>query len=231
MSLSIKVQPAQLVTHHDQKITTTSLIIAEAFGKHHKDVLRAIQNIDCSEEFRSAQFCAYPYQHPQNKQTYNAYEITKDGFMFLVMGFTGKKAAAWKETFINAFNQMAEQLANPQKPALPAVVEPRSFYDLDYVLDLRNDPTSIANVEWWVFERFGGERNWAGNGSSAQGKHFFKQTEQLAKHKPKDAVQAITYSLMRMGQACTDGRGTKFCELAYCEGIAKAAVASMRKNK
>lgn len=230
MSLSIKVQPAALVTYHDQKITTTTTIIADAFQKPHKDVLAKIRSLECSEEFNQRNFSPVEYK-AGNGQMQPAYEITKDGFMFLVMGFTGKKAAAWKETFINAFNQMAEQLANPQKPALPAVVEPRSFYDLDYVLDLRNDPTSIANVEWWVFERFGGERNWAGNGSSAQGKHFFKQTEQLAKHKPKDAVQAITYSLMRMGQACTDGRGTKFCELAYCEGIAKAAVASMRKNK
>ena len=30
----------------------------------------------------------------------------KDGFMFLVMGFTGKKAAQVKEAFINAFNAM-----------------------------------------------------------------------------------------------------------------------------
>ena len=41
--------------------------------------------------------------------------MTKDGFMFLVMGFTGKRAAAVKEAYINAFNQMAEQLT--KKPA------------------------------------------------------------------------------------------------------------------
>lgn len=36
--------------------------------------------------------------------------MTKDGFIFLVMGFTGQKAAAIKEAYINAFNMMALQL-------------------------------------------------------------------------------------------------------------------------
>ncbi|MBN0252541.1 Rha family transcriptional regulator, partial [Pseudomonas aeruginosa] len=39
-----------------------------------------------------------------------SFDMTKDGFMFLVMGFRGKAAAAWKEAFIHAFNWMAEQL-------------------------------------------------------------------------------------------------------------------------
>ncbi|MGE4501962.1 MAG: Rha family transcriptional regulator [Thiomicrospira sp.] len=111
MNLSLKVQPAQLVSRHDHKITTTSTIIADAFQKPHNDLLKAIRALECSEDFRSGNFFAYPYQHPQNKQTYTAYEITKDGFMFLVMGFTGAKAAAWKETFIDAFNVMQDQLS------------------------------------------------------------------------------------------------------------------------
>lgn len=36
--------------------------------------------------------------------------MTKDGFVFLVMGFAGKEAARIKEAYINAFNAMAEQL-------------------------------------------------------------------------------------------------------------------------
>ncbi|ELM3717521.1 Rha family transcriptional regulator [Aeromonas hydrophila] len=45
--------------------------------------------------------------------------MTKDGFIFVVMGFTGAKAAATKEAYINAFNWMAEQLA-AQRPQ-PAI--------------------------------------------------------------------------------------------------------------
>jgi phage regulator Rha-like protein len=38
--------------------------------------------------------------------------MTKDGYMFLAMGFTGEKAAAWKEAFIDAFNWLADELRN-----------------------------------------------------------------------------------------------------------------------
>ena len=38
------------------------------------------------------------------------YQITRDGFAFLAMGFTGKRAAQFKEAYINAFNQMEQAL-------------------------------------------------------------------------------------------------------------------------
>ncbi|MGK5615600.1 Rha family transcriptional regulator, partial [Proteus mirabilis] len=43
------------------------------------------------------------------------YEMTKDGFVFLVMGFTGKKAAQFKEAYIAAFNRMEAELTKPKK--------------------------------------------------------------------------------------------------------------------
>lgn len=47
--------------------------------------------------------------------------MTKNGFMFLVMGFTGEKAAAIKEAYINAFDWMHEQLANISKSYMEAL--------------------------------------------------------------------------------------------------------------
>ena len=47
-----------------------------------------------------------------------AYRITRDGFAFLAMGFTGKKAAAWKEKFLEAFNAMEAELTRRQAPKL-----------------------------------------------------------------------------------------------------------------
>ncbi|EGD1134269.1 Rha family transcriptional regulator, partial [Escherichia coli] len=41
------------------------------------------------------------------------YQITRDGFAFLAMGFTGKRAAQFKEAYINAFNQMEKLLSKP----------------------------------------------------------------------------------------------------------------------
>lgn len=84
---------------------TTSLIVAQVFGKNHKDVLRDIEKLSCSEDFRMRNFAHTPYTHPQNGQVYHYYEMTKDGFSFLVMGYTGAKAGEFKEKFISEFNK------------------------------------------------------------------------------------------------------------------------------
>ena len=90
---------------------TTSLIIAEVFGKDHKNVLRDIQNLDCPNEFNQLNFEPIEYLDSRGrKQT--AYEITKDGFSFLVMGYTGGKAAEFKVKFINEFNKRDALLKN-----------------------------------------------------------------------------------------------------------------------
>ena len=89
---------------------TTSLIVAEVFGKRHDHVLRDIENLSCSESFRVANFGETPYVHEQNGQTYRMYEMTKDGFSFLVMGYTGEKAGEFKEKFIIEFNKREDML-------------------------------------------------------------------------------------------------------------------------
>lgn len=91
---------------------TTSLLVAEVFGKNHKDVLRDIERLSCSEDFRVRNFAHTPYTHPQNGQVYHYYEMTKDGFSFLVMGYTGAKAGEFKEKFINEFNRREALLKN-----------------------------------------------------------------------------------------------------------------------
>jgi Rha family phage regulatory protein len=104
-----QTQASELVTLKENgEAVTTSLLVAERFGKRHDDVLKSIRNLDCSKEFRSRNFAETPYTHPQNKRTFSMFEITKDGFSFLVLGFTGKPAAELKEAFIAAFNRLLE---------------------------------------------------------------------------------------------------------------------------
>lgn len=88
---------------------TTSLLVAEAFGRLHKDVLRSVSLLDCTPSFTERNFALSEYADVTGRKL-PAYEMTKDGFMFLVMRFAGKKAAAVQEGYINAFNLMAEQL-------------------------------------------------------------------------------------------------------------------------
>lgn len=83
---------------------TTSLIVAEVFGKEHKNVLRDIENLSCSDTFNRLNFERITYKDTRNREQ-TAYEMTKDGFSFLVMGYTGEKAGQFKETFISEFNK------------------------------------------------------------------------------------------------------------------------------
>ncbi len=88
---------------------TTSLIVAEVFGKRHDSVLRDIENLSCSDTFNLHNFVAIEYTDNRGRSQ-KAYEMTKDGFSFLVMGYTGEKAGKFKERFINEFNKREQLL-------------------------------------------------------------------------------------------------------------------------
>lgn len=90
-------------------IMVSSLKVAEYFEKEHRDVLRAIEKIECSQEFRERNFALSSYKSQQNKRM-PCIEMTKDGFAMLAMGFTGSRATAWKEKFLEAFNLMEQAL-------------------------------------------------------------------------------------------------------------------------
>lgn len=93
------------------QVLTNSLLVAEKFGKEHNKVIRDIQNLSCSDEFRAANFGVSSYISLQNKE-FPMYVMTKDGFSFLVMGYTGVKAGMFKEEYIKAFNKMEETINN-----------------------------------------------------------------------------------------------------------------------
>lgn len=62
--------------------------MARVFEKEHKDDLKAIENLECSQEFRERNFAPSSYQSAQNR-TMPMFEVTEAGFSFLAMGFTG----------------------------------------------------------------------------------------------------------------------------------------------
>ncbi len=99
---------------------TTSLIIAQAFEKNHFDVLKAIKNLECSQGFADSNFTVSEYTDSTGRKL-PAYRLTRDGFAFLAMGFTGKKAAAWKERFLEAFNAMEAALLRSNAKGRPHV--------------------------------------------------------------------------------------------------------------
>ncbi len=100
-----------VLTNRAGRDITTSLIVAEVFGKRHDHVLRDIENLSCSQEFNALNFGEIKYVDSRGREQ-KAYEMTKDGFSFLVMGYTGDKAGEFKERFINEFNKRDALLKN-----------------------------------------------------------------------------------------------------------------------
>lgn len=99
---------------NDQAMTS-SLLVAKEFGKAHAKVMRDIENLNCSDEFRLANFGDSSFKNEQGRE-FPMVTMTKDGFSFLVMGYTGKKAARFKEAYINAFNKMELEIRSSIKP-------------------------------------------------------------------------------------------------------------------
>lgn len=93
----------------EERIVVSSLDVARNFEKEHKDVLKTIKSLECSEEFAGRNFALGSYKDTQNQDRPH-YLITRDGFAFLAMGFTGKKAAKFKEAYITAFNEMEREI-------------------------------------------------------------------------------------------------------------------------
>lgn len=87
-----------------------SLFVAEFFEKRHKHVLRDIEKITepksgLSKEFSRLNFQPSTYKDKTGRKL-PCYEMTRDGFTMLVMGYTGAKAMRFKELYIKRFNEM-----------------------------------------------------------------------------------------------------------------------------
>ena len=148
---------APVVQITNDQITTTSTDIAKSFGKQHRNVLRKIESLECSEEFHALNFELMEKEVKiglgKTRQE-KAYRITRDGFVFLAMGFTGTKAAQFKEAYINAFNQMEKQLH--EQKHLPATTDNLALAEKDKYqllnnivksMQIQSDPVVVPSKE------------------------------------------------------------------------------------
>ena len=112
------------------EVRADSRDVASYFRKRHADVLRAIRDLQCSDGFRRCNFASFKINDLPEEATSHV-TMTKDGFAFLVMGFTGAAAAVFKEAYIERFNAMeAEMRAGP-------VVDPMAIL---------NDPAALRGL-------------------------------------------------------------------------------------
>lgn len=105
-----------IVTIDQDRVYTTSLLVAEKFEKNHFHVIRDIEHIikTCPDkQFSASNFGLRNYQYTTGKNQLREapyYNLTRDGFTMLAMGFTGQKAFLWKIAYINAFNRLEAKL-------------------------------------------------------------------------------------------------------------------------
>ena len=133
----------QLVIPYKKHASTTSRLVAEKFGKRHADVLKAIKQLDSSRDFNERHFSLVDYVDSKG-ETRPEYIIDRDGFVFLVMGFTGSLAAKFKEEYLEQFNNMEEELRRlSMENPLPV-----------YTQRVLSEPTkSVPRGYWSVFDK------------------------------------------------------------------------------
>lgn len=146
---------------------TTSLAVAEFFEKRHDDVLKKIRSIInhigngwCPRNFAETQVERKTPTGGIVKDT--IYEITRDGFALLAMGFTGKKALHWKLQYIKAFNAMESGLTSgvitpAMQNAFQQVVKIRSGGDrkhITYMWSRFNNHFKLGSYKQLSADRF-----------------------------------------------------------------------------
>lgn len=131
----------QLVIDYQHKPATTSVLVAQKFGKRHDNIMRDIESLECSPKFRLLNFEESTYR--LRGKDYPMYIISRDGFAFLVMGFTGLSAAKFKEEYIEQFNKMEEIIRDTPPRMLPT-----------YTDRILSRPTKSKPKGYWtVFDR------------------------------------------------------------------------------
>ena len=145
ISRSVINLTAGLIQSNGRNLWTTSQLIADRFGKRHGNVIRAIENLECSAEFWRLNFEPRDYMDVRGKLQ-KVFNISRDGFSLLAMGFTGQGAAKWKEHFVAAFGKMERELlriANRKTdPVLRIASNEKSAAAVlmtDCVLDVRSE--------------------------------------------------------------------------------------------
>ncbi|MBD5834748.1 Rha family transcriptional regulator [Lactobacillus delbrueckii] len=101
----------QLVIMHDQQAVTTSLKVAEVFGKKHRNVMQSIKNLTAENSAVKKMFVESTYLNSRG-QEWPMFYMNRDGFTLLAMGFSGTKAMGFKLKYIEAFNAMESAINN-----------------------------------------------------------------------------------------------------------------------
>jgi Rha family phage regulatory protein len=124
--MKTEIKPKIHIVMNNDRPVTTSRNVAETFGKEHKHILEAVDNLTAENSTVKNMFAEDSYKNTRGRE-YRQVLMTKDGFTLLAMGFTGKKAIDFKLKYIEQFNKMEQhikqQLPTTYKEALKQLIE------------------------------------------------------------------------------------------------------------
>jgi Rha family phage regulatory protein len=112
MSNDFNASRLPIVNAKDGEAFANSRDVAAFFDKEHRNVLQSIGALIAAEpQLAHAEFSAgvYTLENTGNQQ-HRHFDMTRDGFALLAMGFTGTKALKWKLRYIEAFNAMEAEI-------------------------------------------------------------------------------------------------------------------------
>lgn len=98
-----------VITIQNRQPRANSTDVAALFGRKHFNVLQAFDRLECSPRFAELNFQVSSYKDSTGRSL-RSVDMTKDGFVFLAMGFTGRQAAQFKEAYIERFNELEARL-------------------------------------------------------------------------------------------------------------------------
>lgn len=125
---------SEWVIMKNKKAVTTSLKIADVFGKRHKNVLQSIENLMAENSAVKKYFAKTTYKNERNRE-YPMYYLNRDGFTLLAMGFTGKEATQFKIKLIEEFNRMEDYIKETNETGIAMSIPD----------DMKHDPMILQN--------------------------------------------------------------------------------------
>lgn len=134
------------IANTNGQLTVSSLQVATDFEKQHKNVVQSIENLKAENSALKNMFIESTYKVEGNNKTYKRYDITRDGFSLLVMGFTGKKALEWKLKYIEAFNAMEAHIKE-NKPLTVDKSKTLEIKEMNARVRMSNQLLKLAKID------------------------------------------------------------------------------------
>lgn len=112
--MELQTKPEINIVIENNQPVTTSRNVAENFEKRHDNIIRDIEKLLSEDPLSFEEMFKEGTEPDSYGRNQKVYYMNRDGFSFLVMGFTGKKANKFKLAYIEQFNQMEKQIKQQQ---------------------------------------------------------------------------------------------------------------------